>query len=292
MADLTPKAFDGMVLQLSATPLKGNPGEQGKGVKGDTGPSNYQLWLQAGNTGSLNDFLLSIKGEAGEDGKGLSNQGDWAPGFYSPNDYVFSLNAEGNTAMYIALGSEDFLSEQLPKDDATNWVEFSSPKGTPGTDGTNGAKWFIEPTLPDDAVGVNGDCYLNINSGNVYQKENDTWGIPKGSLLVETGQAEVPPMIARPDVTTIVDGTMGNTYSRFTNAAAKTFQFTTTAALAVNTEFHGRNVGAGALTLVAGAGFTLYPPAGGSLIIPQGGTFTVKIIAANEADVIGVTEAP
>ena len=30
-------------------------------------------------------------------------------------------------------------------------------------------------TLPDNAVGTNGDTYLHTSSGNVYKKENNTW---------------------------------------------------------------------------------------------------------------------
>lgn len=40
---------------------------QGKdGINGKDGKSTYQLWLDAGNTGTVQDFLQSIKGEKGD----------------------------------------------------------------------------------------------------------------------------------------------------------------------------------------------------------------------------------
>lgn len=81
-------------------------------------------------------------------------------------------------------------------------------------------------------------------------------------------------------------------YTRFTNAAVKTYTFnSTTYTYVVGSEFHGRNVGAGNLTLTAAGGMVLNAPAGGTLVVPAGGGFTVKIVAAGEADVLGVTVA-
>ena len=78
-------------------------------------------------------------------------------------------------------------------------------------------------------------------------------------------------------------------YTRFANAAAKTYTFTSTEVFTVGAEFHGRNVGAGNLTLTAGGTFVLNAPASGTLVIPPGGVFGVKIVGAAEADVFGVT---
>ena len=46
--------------------LQGIRGEQGiQGEKGDTGESNYDLWLENGNTGTLSDFLEASRGLRG-----------------------------------------------------------------------------------------------------------------------------------------------------------------------------------------------------------------------------------
>lgn len=50
-----------------------------------------------------------------------------------------------------------------------------------------------------------------------------------------------------------------------------------------------RNANTNDLTITEAGGMTINPPAGGTLVIPPHGTFTVKIIAADEADLFGVT---
>lgn len=47
--------------------LKGVQGEQGEqGEKGDDGLSAYEIWLLLGNQGTMDDFLASLKGDSGE----------------------------------------------------------------------------------------------------------------------------------------------------------------------------------------------------------------------------------
>ena len=49
---------------------QGEKGEQGeRGEQGTDGKSAYDLWLEAGNEGSSEDFLASLKGERGEQGE-------------------------------------------------------------------------------------------------------------------------------------------------------------------------------------------------------------------------------
>ncbi|AVO23141.1 L-shaped tail fiber protein [Xanthomonas phage RiverRider] len=146
MADIIPKAFDGMTLSLAAVPLKGNPGEQGKGLRGDPGDSNYQLWLKAGNTGSLEDFLIAMKGEKGDEGKGLTNRGNWQVGPYMPGDYVFADGTQTVTSMWIYRGNEEFISTIPPNTDPDNWIEFAADTGKPLELRNTGEKiqWRIE----------------------------------------------------------------------------------------------------------------------------------------------------
>jgi hypothetical protein len=55
------------------TGLKGDTGAKGdtgeKGDKGDVGKSAYQVWLDAGNSGSISVYLNSLKGEKGDKGE-------------------------------------------------------------------------------------------------------------------------------------------------------------------------------------------------------------------------------
>lgn len=89
-----------------------------------------------------------------------------------------------------------------------------------------------------------------------------------------------------------VDATAANAgnYTRFTHAGP-TYTFDDGEGYTVGAEYHGRYAGSGSLELLEAGGMTLNPPADGTLEIPAGGTFTVKIIAADEADVFGVTVA-
>ena len=80
-------------------------------------------------------------------------------------------------------------------------------------------------------------------------------------------------------------------YLRFTATSAKTCTFRpeSTEALPDNGEWHIRNVGAGDVTLTAGSGVTLNAPYSGTLVVPPQGTVTVKRVAADVFDVMGVT---
>lgn len=89
---------------------------------------------------------------------------------------------------------------------------------------------------------------------------------------------------------TATDANSGN-YTRFTSVSAKAYTFDSAESYTVGDEYHGRNVGAGDLALTEAGTFVLNAPNGGTLVIPAGGTFTVKIVAAAEADVFGVTVA-
>jgi hypothetical protein len=80
-------------------------------------------------------------------------------------------------------------------------------------------------------------------------------------------------------------------YIRLTGAAAKTITVQDEAdqALPANGEWHFRNVGAGNATFIEDTAVTINPPIDGTLVIAQGGTVTLKRVAADEFDLIGVT---
>jgi hypothetical protein len=84
-----------------------------------------------------------------------------------------------------------------------------------------------------------------------------------------------------------------NKYIRLTAAGTKTvfIQDNATEALPANGEWHFRNVGAGDTTF-DDTDVTINIPVGGSLVVEQGGTVTLKRVAVDEFDLIGVTAAP
>lgn len=140
-----------------------------------------------------------------------------------------------------------------------------------------GGNWYVWAPVPGIVVNVDGT--LNEWDGSAWVGVGGGGGGGGASVVAESG--------------TNLDATTSNSgnYTRFTNSGAKAYTFDDSETYTAGAEYHGRNVGAGDLTLTEAGGMTLNAPAGGTLVVPQGGTFTVKIVAADEADVIGVTVA-
>lgn len=139
---------------------------------------------------------------------------------------------------------------------------------------------------PDNEVDT-GKAWIDTTSGfvlKVRNATNDDWDVIASSAAV------VPPVVGESGTSLTATAANAGNYTRFTNSSAKTYTFDDAESYVVGAEYHGRNAGAGDLTLTEAGGMTLNPPAGGTLVIPEGGTFTVKIVAADEADVFGVTE--
>lgn len=82
-------------------------------------------------------------------------------------------------------------------------------------------------------------------------------------------------------------------YIRTTNAGAKIVnvraEATHALAAAPYGEWHFRNAGAGELTFVPEGGVTINPPVEGSLSVPGSGAVTLKRVATDTFDLIGVT---
>lgn len=115
-------------------------------------------------------------------------------------------------------------------------------------------------------------------------------GVKVGPGLAIDGSsvlAAQAPLVTETGTSRTATPAQAGNYTRFTNAAAKTYTFDTAQTYVVGAEYHGKNVGAGSLTLTPAGGFVLNAPAGGTLVVAQGSAFTVKIVASGEADVIG-----
>lgn len=123
-----PAGVDGKTIYYGSDGVTGAPGSTGAtgadgsvGATGSTGvggKSAYQLWIEAGNTGTETEFLVSLIGPAGEQGPAGANGADGQAGIDGLSAYEV-WKSIGNT------GTEtDF---------------FDSLAGVPGTDGTAGA---------------------------------------------------------------------------------------------------------------------------------------------------------
>lgn len=144
-----------------------------------------------------------------------------------------------------------------------------------------------DPSLDADNEVAPGKAWIDTSGDDpvlkVRNATDDGWDTVGGA-----GGGAAPVVEETGTSLTATAANAGN-YTRFTNSSAKTYTFDDSETYEVNAEYHGRNAGAGDLTLTEAGSMTLNPPAGGTLVIPEGGTFTVKIVASDEADVIGVT---
>ncbi len=161
------------------------------------------------------------------------------------------------------------------------------------------------------------------SDGTAYLRRNGLWVALPGSLTVQ--DTDSPPTVAVDETNVLIIGegldvvevsagvamvsarkqypavvewiadTLDATplnageYTRFSGTDVE-YNFDDAETYEIGAEYHGRNVGTSTVTIVGVGGFSVNPPAGGTLVIPPDGTFTVKIVADDEADLFGVTE--
>ncbi len=138
------------------------------------------------------------------------------------------------------------------------------------------------PAAPDLAAGALG-LYYATDTNTLYAWDGSAWDTIGGG-----GGSGAPITATTAEAGTTLTATGANAwnYTRFTNAGAKTYTFDSAETYANNAEYHGRNVGAGNLTIAQAGSFVITPPVGGSLVIPQGQSFFLKITGTNTADLI------
>ena len=159
---------------------------QGKdGYQGSDGKSAYQIWLDAGNTGSEEEYLASLKGKDGQDGQPGKDGKDGETG---KSAYQLWLEA-GNT------GTEaEYLASLKGEDGAQGPTGPQGPQGDPGKDGEDGKDGKIfytwikysngdQSSMSDDptnkthiGIAYNKETQVESNSYNDY-----TWSLIKGT---------------------------------------------------------------------------------------------------------------
>lgn len=137
------------------------------------------------------------------------------------------------------------------------------------------------PVTPNLAAGTLG-LYYATDTNTLYAWDGSAWDTVGGG---SSGQPITATTGESGTTLTALPAAAWN-YTRFTNAGTKTYTFDSAQAYVTNTEFHGRNVGAGNLTIAQAGSFVITPPVGGSLVIPQGQSFFLKITGTNTADLI------
>lgn len=151
---------------------QGQPGKDGiDGKNGRDGKSAYQIWLDAGNRGTEQDFLNSLKGATGQDGQngkdGINGKSAYELWLNNGNagteqDFLNSLkgqngangadghdgkdgqNGESAYEIWKELGNngteQDFIKSLKGDKGADGHDGVSGSDGRPGKDGINGAK--------------------------------------------------------------------------------------------------------------------------------------------------------
>lgn len=165
----------GQTSKITFSDLKTQIGSQGPqgdiGAKGEDGKNAYQIWLDEGNTGSLDEFFASFKGEPGQDGTDGAPGADGADGATGPagpaGDSGFTMSDDGKLTLGDAnVGVGDFGSSSP---DATLHIRHERPNlrltdslapGTADFEIANDNDTFFIRTIP-------GDNILSIKGGNV-----------------------------------------------------------------------------------------------------------------------------
>ncbi|MDR0910585.1 MAG: hypothetical protein LBM77_12560 [Spirochaetaceae bacterium] len=217
--------YDGSAWQVLAQDGRdgqdGKDGDKGdKGDKGDTGntgadgKSAYQLWLEAGNSGTAEDFLASLVGNTGATGKSAYEIWKDAGNTGSEADFLEALigatGSVGKSAYQIWLeagntGDTDAFLAALVGDTGSTgksayeiWIDAGNegseadflealvgetgdegPQGAPGTNIIWKGSLETAPVNPD----INW-AYYNIIDGTSYIYDGDSW-----EILAQDGRA-------------------------------------------------------------------------------------------------------
>lgn len=161
----------------------------------------YDLYKAAGGTLSYEEWLATIKGEQGAPGKDGQDGKDGVDGstiLSGAGAPSFSLGKVGD--IYIDTSSWD-----LWKKTNTGWIKIGNLKGEKGDTGSQGPTGPAGPQgepgsdgstvlsgngQPANQLGKNGDVYINLSTGDYYQKENDAWTL-KGNIKGPQGEQGV-----------------------------------------------------------------------------------------------------
>lgn len=147
--------------------------------------SNYQLWLNAGNEGSLQDFFNTLKGADGDDGTNGTN---------------IVLTGSVNTVQDLPANAPDqavysvILTNTLYGRIGGQWMILGSFRGANGNDGADGKSLDVikvlteeDQTIPPTA-GNAGKAYVD-QDGYVYFNVNGGWQLG-GRVGIEGNQGE------------------------------------------------------------------------------------------------------
>lgn len=163
-----PQGIQGVQGETGAQGPQGNNGQDGadgaNGSDGADGLSAYQIWLNAGNSGTEAQFLQSLVGADGANGTNGTDGADGTNGLSAYEQWL----AAGNTG-----STNDFLQSLVGADGAN---------GTDGQDGAQGPQGIQGIQGPQGLQGISGtngndgiNCW-DVNGNGVDEPIEDTNG--------------------------------------------------------------------------------------------------------------------
>ncbi len=157
--------------------------EEGSGEAGDFYLDTASSFVYVKNETEWK-LLMSLSGPPGEPGSpGLPGASGtlWHVTTEKPDDTV---GANGD----FCLDSE--TTKVYQKSDG-QWAELLTLAGPSGMDGAAGSLWYSGNGIPDNAIGVDGDFYLDAQNKLIYEKATGAW-VSLVSLQGEQGEAGDP----------------------------------------------------------------------------------------------------
>jgi hypothetical protein len=154
------------------------------GNNGDTylNTTNGDTYAKSAGTWTLNGNIKGVSGTNGTNGASILS------GAGVPSN---ALGNNGDT--YLNTTNGDTYAKSVG-----TWTLNGNIKGVSGTNGTNGANFLSGAGVPSNALGANGDSYLNTTNGDTYAKSAGTWTL-NGNIKGTPGGAEtVSPIAALP----------------------------------------------------------------------------------------------
>lgn len=134
--------------ETGATGPQGEPGSDG--ADGADGKSAYQIWLDAGNTGTEEEYLASLKGDKGDKGD-TGEQG--IQGLQGPQGETGATGPKGDTG---DVGPQGPQGEKGDKGDTgdTGPQGPQGPQGIQGPPGTDGTSTYFYVKYSENATGT------------------------------------------------------------------------------------------------------------------------------------------
>ena len=171
----------------------------------DVGLSLYQLWIDLGNTGTIEDFLTSFNGTDGTngidgtdgingvdgidgtDGTSIVWLGEFATPPLTPNiNEAYRDTNLGGSYIWDGVAWQLIAQDGVDGTDGINGLDGTDgTNGIDGTDGTDGLSFlqgFIDPV---PGLGVDGESYLNNTNGDIYLKVGGSW-VLTANIFVDT----------------------------------------------------------------------------------------------------------